>query len=120
MRYLCLGYVDPRALQSMTDDERKALDRDCRAYTEALRSSRHFIHAEALQPVDRAVTIRLRDGKMSSTDGPFAETKEHLGGFILIDAADMEEAMRIAAGASAGKLSSIEVRAIRDIRDADA
>src|SRR5262249_22716141 len=90
VQYLCLGYVDPDALQSMTDDDRKAFDRDCRGHNEALRRSGHLVHSERLQSVDTAVTIRMRDGKMSSTDGPFAETKEHLGGFMLIEAADIE------------------------------
>jgi hypothetical protein len=120
VRYLCLAYVEPHALESMTDDQRKALDRDCLAYSGALRKSGHLIHAERLQPVDRAMTLRLRDGKMSSTDGPFAETKEHLGGFVLIEAADMEEAMRIAAGVPAVRLSAIEVRPILDSPDYDA
>jgi hypothetical protein len=117
VRYLCLGYLKPHVLERMTDEERKVLDRDCRAHRDALRRSGHFIHAEALQPADQAVMIRVRDGKMSSTDGPFAETKEHLGGFILIEAADMEEAVRIAAGAPAVKLCAIEVRPIYDIPD---
>ena len=74
-----------------------------------------MIHAQALQSVDQAVTLRVRDGKMSSTDGPFAETKEHLGGFILIEAADMEEAKRVATGIPMAKLGSIEIRPIYDI-----
>jgi hypothetical protein len=120
VRYLCLAYVEPNALESMTDGERRALDRQCLAYSEALRQSGHLIHAERLQPVDRAVTLRLRDRQMSSTDGPFAETKEHLGGFILIEAADMEEALRIAAGVPAARLSAVEVRPIDDTPDPDA
>ena len=114
MRYLCLGYIEPHALEAMTENERRALARDCRAYTEALRESGHFIGSETLQPVDKGVTIRFRDGKMSSTDGPFAETKEHLGGFILIEAADMAEAVEIAARAPGARLWGVEVRPIFD------
>ena len=120
MRFLCLGYVEPHALERLTDDERDAFDRDCRAYSDALRRSGHLLRSEALQPVDTAVTIRLRDGRMSSTDGPFAETKEHLGGFILIEAADMEEAVQIAARAPGARLWGVEVRPILDSPDYDA
>jgi hypothetical protein len=99
----------------MTTEEKKTLDRDSLAYDEALRKSGHFVHANALRSVENAVTVRVRDGKMSSTDGPFAETKEHLGGFILIEASDMEEAKRVAAGIPMARLGSIEVRPIYDI-----
>jgi hypothetical protein len=115
MRYLCLVYAEPDAFGRLTTEERKQLDRDSLAYDEALGKSGHMIHAEALQSVDKAVTLRVRDGKMSSTDGPFAETKEHLGGFILIEAADIEEARRIASGIPMARIGSIEVRPIYDI-----
>ena len=88
---------------------------DSLAYDETLRQSSYLIHAQALQSVDQAVTLRVRDEQMSSTDGPFAETKEHLGGFILIEAADMEEATRVATGIPMAKLGSIEIRPIYDI-----
>jgi hypothetical protein len=115
MRYLCLVYCEPNVFDRMTGEEQKTLDRDSLAYDEELRVSGHMVHAHALQSVDKAVTLRVRNAKMSSTDGPFAETKEHLGGFILIEAADMEEAKRVAAGIPMARLGSIEVRPIYDI-----
>ena len=115
MRYLCLVYCEPHIFDRMTKEEQIKLDRDSLAYDDVLRASAHMVHAHALQSVDNAVTLRVRDGKMSSTDGPFAETKEHLGGFILIEAADMEEAKRVAAGIPMARLGSIEVRPIYDI-----
>jgi len=115
LRYLCIVYCEPHIFDHVTREEQKTLDRDSLAYDEELRASGHYIHSNALQSVDKAVTLRVRDGKMSSTDGPFAETKEHLGGFILIEAADMEEARRVAAGIPMARLGSIEVRPIYDI-----
>ena len=115
MRYLCLVYCEPQVFEHMSREQKIRLDRDSLAYDDVLRASGHMIHAQALRSVDNAVTLRVRDGKMSSTDGPFAETKEHLGGFILIEASDMEEAKRVAAGIPMAKLGSIEVRPIYDI-----
>ena len=115
MRYLCLVYFEPHIFDRMTGEEQIKLDRDSLGYDQELRDRGHYIHSNALQMVDKAVTVRVRDGKMSSTDGPFAETKEHLGGFILIEAADTEEAKHIAAGIPLAKLGSIEVRPIYDI-----
>ena len=115
MRYLCLVYCEPHVFERMPLEERKTLDRDSLAYDETLKQSGHMIHAEALESVARAVTLRVRDGKLSGTDGPFAETKEHLGGFILIEAADMEEAKRVAAAIPMARVGSIEIRPIYDI-----
>jgi len=115
MRYLCLVYSEPHAFERMSLEERKTLDRDSLGYDQSLKQSGHMIHAEALESVDKAVTLRVRDGKLSSTNGPFAETKEHLGGFVLIEAADMDEARRVAAGIPMAKVGSIEIRPIYDI-----
>jgi hypothetical protein len=115
MRYLCLVYAEPQIFGRLSEEERKQLDRDSLAYDRELARSGHLIHAQALQSVDRAMTLRVRDDKLSSTDGPFAETKEHLGGFILIEALDMDEAMRVAAGIPMAKYGSIEVRPIYTI-----
>jgi hypothetical protein len=119
MRYLCLVYCEPHIFERMSDEEKKTLDRNSLAYDKELGLSGHFIHANALQSVDTAVTVRVRDDRMSTTDGPFAETKEHLGGFILIEAADMEEAKRVASGIPMARYGSIEVRPIYDIPEWD-
>jgi hypothetical protein len=110
MRFLCLVYVEPGGMAALSPTEKANLDRDSMAYDAELHRNGHYVVAEALEPVRIARTIRVRLGKVSTTDGPVAETKEHLGGFILIDAADMNEALEIAAGIPLAKLGSIEVR----------
>lgn len=115
MKYLCLVYFEPRTLGGLSPSEGATLTRESLAYDEELRRNGHYIVSNALQAVSTATTVRVRNGKMSTTDGPFAETKEHLGGFILIDAEDLNEAIRIAAGIPLAKLGSIEVRPIRDL-----
>jgi hypothetical protein len=115
MRYACLVYCEPGVFDRMSDQERRTLDRDSLAYDEALQRSGHYIHADALQSVRTAVTVRIRDDRMSSTDGPFAETKEHLCGFILIEAATQDEAIHVASAIPMARYGSIEVRPIHDI-----
>ena len=115
MKYLCLVYVEGSKFPSLSPEEQRALDRDSLAYDRELERTGHFIAAEALQSVEQAATVRVRDGRMSVTDGPFAETKEQLGGFILVEARDMNEAIRLAAGIPLAKLGSIEVRPIFNI-----
>lgn len=112
MRFLCLVYVEPEAVSGLSPREKATLDRDSLAYDEELRRRGRYMVAEALDPVSRARTIRLRRGTRAITDGPFAETKEHLSGFILVDAADMNEALELAAGIPLAKLGSIEVRPV--------
>jgi hypothetical protein len=116
MKYLCLVYCEDSKFAELLPDEKRTLDRDSLAYDRELEGRGNFIAADALQSVDQAVTVRVRNGKMSVTDGPFAETKEHLGGFILIEARDMNEAIRLAAGIPMARLGSIEVRPIMDIQ----
>ena len=89
MKYLCLVYGEEKAIQSMDD-------RHCLAFDESIRKSGHCVASEALQPVASATTVRVRNGKVSVTDGPFAETKEALGGYYLIEAADLDEAIATA------------------------
>ena len=115
MRFLCLVYFEPEAVNGLSPQEKTTLDRDSMAYDEELRRRGRYVVAEALDPVGRARTIRLSRGKRAITDGPFAETKEHLGGFILVDAADMNEALDLAAGIPLAKLGSIEVRPVMTI-----
>ena len=109
MKYLCLVYLDEKHLNELPDE-------DCVAYDKAIRDSGHCLASEALQSVQTATTVRVRDGKLSVTDGPFAETKEQLTGFYMIEAKDLDEAIRIAAGIPPACVGSIEVRPIRPIR----
>ena len=97
MKYLCLVYFDGTVLDKMSETEKIAFDNESLAYDEELQRSGHFIAAEALESVKSAVTVRMRNGKISTIDGPFTETKEQLGGFILIEARDLNDAIQVAA-----------------------
>ncbi|MBI4382394.1 MAG: YciI family protein [candidate division NC10 bacterium] len=110
MKYLCLVYSDEKELHSLPDSPE---DRECLGYAEALSQSGHLIAGEALEPVETATTVRVRNGKASVTDGPFAETKEQLAGFYLIDARDLNEAIQVATKIPPARVGSIEVRPIR-------
>lgn len=112
MKYLCLVYSDERTLHSLPESPR---DSECAAYAECVAKSGRMLAAEALQPVATATTVRVRSGKVSITDGPFAETKEQLAGFYLIDAPDLDAALRIAAGIPAARVGSVEVRPVRQL-----
>jgi hypothetical protein len=110
MKYLCAVYFEPNAFQGLSAVEQAKLDRDSLEYDEELAKKGHYIAASALQPARMAKTVRHRGEKTLVTDGPYAETKEVLGGFILIEARDMDEAVRIAENIPVGKFGSIEVR----------
>jgi hypothetical protein len=110
MKYLCAVYLEPGALAGLSATERAELDRDSLAYDQHLMKTGHFLAAAALQPVKTAKMVRSRGGKIAMTDGPFAETKEVLGGFIFIEARDLDEALQIAAGIPMAKYGTIEVR----------
>jgi hypothetical protein len=116
MRFLCLVYFKPENLDALSPSEKANLTRDSMAYNDELSERNCYITSEALESVRNARTIRVRRGKASVTDGPFAETKEVVGGFILIDAAGMDEALEIAAGIPLAKLGSIEVRRVMQMR----
>lgn len=113
MKYLCLIYYDENNLDAMPESEADALMRECLTFSDDLRKSGNYIAAEALQPVRTATTVRIRNGTTSTTDGPFAETKEQLGGFYLIDARDLNDAIRVASKIPPGRLGCVEVRPLR-------
>ncbi len=108
MKYLCLVYGEEAKMATIPDAE-------CAAWGEALDASGRYIAAEALQPVETAVTVRVRGGDISVTDGPFAETREQLAGFYLVEAEDLDEALSIASRIPPARIGSIEVRPIRDL-----
>jgi len=110
MKYLCLVYGEESAIQKMDDAH-------CLEFDQSIRDSGHCVSSEALESVATATTVRVRGGKVSIVDGPFAETKEQLAGFYLIEARDMEEAARIASRIPPAEVGSIEVRPIRPIRE---
>jgi hypothetical protein len=108
MKYLCLVYGEQKDIEGMTDDE-------CMEYDSSLRQNGRCIASEALQPVQTAATVRVRHGKVSVTDGPFAETKEQLAGFYLVEARDLNDAIQIASKIPPARIGSIEVRPIREL-----
>jgi hypothetical protein len=110
MKYLCLVYLDEKRLDELPDE-------DCVAYDTTIRASGHCIASEALESVQTATTVRMRGGKLSITDGPFAETKEQLAGFYMIDAKNLDEAIQIASRIPPARVGSIEVRPVRPIRE---
>ncbi|MBC2659202.1 YciI family protein [Pseudomonas sp. MSSRFD41] len=112
MKYLCLVYSDERLLHSLPDSPQ---DAECLAYAEAVRDSGRMLAAEALQSVQTATTVRMRGGKLSITDGPFAETKEQLAGFYLVEARDLNEAIQVAGQIPAARVGSVEVRPVREL-----
>jgi hypothetical protein len=110
MKFLCLVYGDEKAMLEMPIQ-------DCVDYDAQMRKNGQCLASEALQPTRTAATVRVRDGKLQVTDGPFMETKETLAGFYLVEAADLDEAVRIASKIPPAQVGSIEVRPIRPIRE---
>ena len=116
MKYVCLVYLVEKDMNTMTNRESDVCIDESLAYDDALRKAGHLLAAHALQPVETATTIRVRNGKLSATDGPFSETKEQLGGFMLIDARDLNDAIQVAAKIPMARRGTIEVRPIRELR----
>jgi hypothetical protein len=114
MKYACLIYDEEKKLDAMSQSESEAFMGEYFAFTDRIRQSGHYVGGEALQPVKTATTVRVRNGKTAATDGPFAETKEQLGGFYLIDARDLNDAIRVAAQIPSARLGSIEIRPIME------
>jgi len=112
MKYLCLIYDDEKSLLSLPKADADTMMRDYGSFTEDLKTSGKFVAAHRLQPVNTASTVRVRAGKVSATDGPFAETKEQLGGFYLVDARDLNDAIQVASRIPSARFGSVEVRPI--------
>lgn len=112
MKYLCLIYDEEKKSAAMSKADGDAMMSEYFAFTESIRQSGQYLGGNALQPVRTATTVRVRQGKMSTTDGPFAETKEQLGGYYLVEARDLNEALQIAARIPGSKTGSVEVRPI--------
>ena len=114
MRYLCLIYDDEATTGAMPKGVADAFMQEYFGFTDAIRESGHYLGGEALQPVSTATTVRVRNGRTSTTDGPFAETKEQLGGFYLIEARDLNDAIQVAARIPSARMGSVEVRPIME------
>jgi hypothetical protein len=114
MKYLCMAYEEESKLNALSKSEWEALRNETLNYVDELKQGGYLIAAEPLKSVRTAATVRVRNDKLSITDGPFAETKETLGGFFLINAKDMNEAIQLASKWPSARLGSIEVRPIED------
>jgi hypothetical protein len=115
MKYLCMVFFDEKKLEALSESELQALDDESLAHDETLRKHGHLLAAQALESVQAATTVRVRNGKVSVTDGPFAETNEQIGGFILIEAQDLNEAIQLAAKIPVIRLGGIEVRPVKEL-----
>jgi hypothetical protein len=114
MKYLCLIYDEEKNYLDMTREQGEALMGEYFAFTKDIRQSGHYLGGNDLEPVKAATTVRVRNGRTSTTDGPFAETKEQLGGYYLIEAKDLNEAISVAARIPSARMGSIEVRPVRE------
>ena len=112
MQYLLLIYENEQAFVGLSEEEQGKIFGEYMDYTNRIAKNGNYIAAEALQPVSSATTVRVKNGKTLTTDGPFAETKEQLGGFYLVEAKDLDEAIRLASGIPASRNGAIEVRPI--------
>jgi hypothetical protein len=115
MKYLCLIYDSERRRAAMSKAELDARMGEYCAFNDEIRKSGHYLAGEALQPIQTAMTVRARNGKLSTTDGPYAETKEQLGGFYVINASDLNEAIQVASRIPSARLGAIEVRPIAEL-----
>jgi hypothetical protein len=116
MKYVCLCYDEEATLKAMSQDERDAIEKEVCAYNDELRQQGKLLGVQALQFVETATTVRVRNGKVFTTDGPFAETKEQLGGFFLIEARDLNEAIQTASRLQGARIGCIEVRPTRELK----
>ena len=114
MQYLCLIYEDEKEWQKLPRAESEKIMGEFKSYTDAIRKSGHYVGGNALQPTHTATTVRVRQGKVATTDGPFAETKEQLGGYYLLQARDLNEAIQLASRIPGARLGSVEVRPVME------
>jgi hypothetical protein len=115
MKYICLGYAEPGKLENMPESERNALVDECFAYDDVLRKNGHFAGGEPLQPARSAVTLRFRKGNVSPTDGPYAETKEQLGGILILEARDLDHAVELMSKHPGVRFGPFEIRPAADL-----
>jgi hypothetical protein len=119
MKYLCLVYYDEKKMQQMSQQEWDNLNQECMGCVEDLTHSGHFLDGAPLLPTDTATTLRMRDNKALVTDGPFAETKEQLAGYYLLEARDLNEAIRLAEKIPPARYGCVEIRPVRELMEQD-
>jgi hypothetical protein len=119
MKYLCLIYSDESQWKTLPPAELETMNKEYFAYTQSVQKSGHYLGGNPLQPTQTATTVRVRNGQLSTTDGPFAETKEQLGGYYLLEARDLNDAIQAASRIPGAKYGAIEVRPIADMKMPD-
>lgn len=115
MKYICLGYIEEGKWETLSESEQQALMDECFAYDDVLRAGGHFVGGEALQSARNAITLRWREGKVSATDGPYAETKEQLGGILILEARDLNHAIQLMSEHPGVKVGPFEIRPADDL-----
>ena len=115
MKYICLGYIEPSKFETMSEAERNAMVDECFAYDDELRKNGHFAGGEALQGPQAATTLRWKNGKVSVTDGPYAETKEQIGGILVLEARDLNHAIQLMSKHPGVKAGPFEIRPVADL-----
>lgn len=119
MKYLALVYYNEEIMQKMSQAEWDSLNRECMGCVESLVAQGHYIDGAPLESTATATTVRVREGKASITDGPFAETKEQLAGFYMLEARDLNEALRLAEKIPPARYGSVEIRPVRELQSDD-
>ena len=117
MKYVCLGYIEAGKFESMTESKRNTMVDECFTYDDVLRKNGHFAGGEALQPASNAVTLRFRGGKVIVTDGPYAETKEQLGGILVLEANDLNHAIQLMSKHPGVRGGPFEIRPAADLTE---
>ncbi len=115
MKYICLGYMEEKKWERMSESEQNAMMDECFAYDDVLRKNGHFAGGEALQSPQNATTLRYQNGKVSITDGPYAETKEQLGGILILEADDLNHAIQLISKHPGVKVGPFEIRPAEDL-----
>jgi hypothetical protein len=117
MKYICLGFADPNMFKSVTESEMNAMMDQCFAYDDVLRRNGNFQGGEALQPPETAATLRWTNGKVAVTDGPFTETKEQLGGIMILEARDLNHAIELISNHPGVTFGPWEIRPAADLSE---
>jgi hypothetical protein len=117
MKYICLGYIQPGTFENMSESERNAMLDECFSYDDELRKNEHFAAGEVLQPPNTAMTLSWKNGKVVVTDGPYAETKEQIGGILVLEARDLNHAIQLISQHPGVKYGPFEIRPAADLNE---
>ena len=117
MKYICLGYLEPGKFENMSESERNTVFDECFSYNDELRKNGHLVAEEPLQPPNTAVTVSWKNGKVAVTDGPYAETKEQLGGILVLEARDLNHAIQLISQHPGVKSGPFEIRPAADLNE---